>query len=471
MFSGEHDHDVISFAFSPDGRYITTGGRSANAQVWSLETGQVVQTLDVGTVAPQVEAMAYCPDGSRLVVADIMFDAVTGQEMFSLHGHAHGILRLAWNADGTRVITASYDGTVRVWDVTPLHELFAHSVHGGMVYDVAYSPDGRLLATAGRDGNAILWAAESGDPVQVLAGHSDVVNGVAFSPGGQLLATTGADRSVILWETATGQKLRALIGHDADRPGGTPMFRGVMAAAFSPQCMDAVGAVAAQCPLATVGLDGQLIIWDALTGQRLFGYQEAIGGLKSVAFSPDGKLLAIGSTGQPEDTIGTATVLDAASGEILSTMPGHAGWVWDLAFSPEGERLATVDFWGVGRVWNVATGEPLIELAGPPSGFSVAYCSQGTRLATGSGDGTNTLWDAESGLPLLSLGGQTDPVGGIVCSPDGGYLATAGFDGTVRVYAVEPGRLLALARSRLTRSFTLEECQTYLHRETCPTSP
>ena len=471
IFSGEHDYDVISFAFSPDGRYIAAGGRSATVQVWDLESGQIHQALAVGAISPQVEAIAYSPDGTRLAVAGIMFDAITGQEQFWLRGHTHGILHLAFNADETRLITASYDGTTRVWDITPAHELFAWSAHGGMVYDVAYSPDGALLATAGRDGSAVVWDAESGDALQVLAGHSDVVNGVAFSPDGQVLATASADRSVILWETATGQKMRTLIGHDADRPGGIPMFRGVMAAAFSPQCLGAAGAPAEPCPLATVGMDGQLIVWDAATGQRLFDYQEAIGGLKSVAFGPGGKLLAIGSTGEPENSIGTATVLEVTSGEILSTMPGHAGWVWDLAFSPDGGRLATVDFRGIGKVWDVATGDRLGELAGPPSGFSLTFCSPGTRLATGSGEGTITLWDAEAGLPLLSLAGHSEPIGGIACSPDGGYLATAGFDGTTRVFVLQSDRLLALARSRLTRPLALEECQEYLHMEECPAVP
>ena len=109
-----------------------------------------------------------------------------------------------------------------------------------------------------------------------------------------------------------------------------------------------------------------------------------------------------------------------------------------------------------------------VELAGPPSGFSVTFCPKGSRFVTGSGEGTITLWEAESGLPLLSLGGQTDPIGGVACSPDGEYLATAGFDGTTRVFVVQPDRLLTLARSRLTRSFTLEECQKYLHLEQCP---
>ena len=112
-----------------------------------------------------------------------------------------------------------------------------------------------------------------------------------------------------------------------------------------------------------------------------------------------------------------------------------------------------------------------VELTGPPSGFSVAYCPEGTYLAAGSGAGTTTLWDAESGLPLLTLSGHVDPVGGLAYSPDGSSVATAGFDGTTRVYVVAPDRLLDLARSRLTRPFTPEECQKYLHLEQCPDAP
>ncbi|HSJ59223.1 MAG TPA: WD40 repeat domain-containing protein, partial [Anaerolineae bacterium] len=467
-FSGEHDYDVISFAFSPDGSRLAAGVRSETLPVWDVERGQIAQELPIGRVAPQVEAIAYSQDGTRLAVADILFDVATGRELFRLHGHQHGISRLAFNADDTRLITASYDGTVRLWDLTPAHELFARPAHGGMVWDVAYSPDGTLLATAGIDGSAILWEAGSGHPVHVLAGHTDVVHGVAFSPDGQLVATTSADQSVILWQAATGQKLRTLIGHGDDKPGGIPLARGVMAAAFSPACLEATGVASQPCPLATVGMDGKLIVWDSQTGETLFDYQDAVGGLKSVAFSPDGKLLAIGSTGEPENPIGTATILEVASGDILSTMPGHAGWVWDLAFSPDGQRLATVDYRGVGRVWDVHTGETLVMLTGPPSGFSVAFCSTGDRLATGSGDGTITLWDAATGLPLLSLSGHEAPVGALACSPGGDYVATAGFDGTTRVFVVQPDRLVALARSRLTRSFTPEECIKYLHMDKCP---
>jgi WD40 repeat protein len=91
-------------------------------------------------------------------------------------------------------------------------------------------------------------------------------------------------------------------------------------------------------------------------------------------------------------------------------------------------------------------------------------------LATGT-DQAAILWDAGSGLPLLSLGNIVGPVFSVAFSPDGKYVAASGWDGTAHVYVVRPEDLLALARSRVTRSLTTEECQKYLHAETCPAVP
>jgi WD40 repeat protein/transcriptional regulator with XRE-family HTH domain len=467
VHSHEFSFNVVSFAFNPDGKRVAAGGRGASITVWDTTTGRDVLTLPSAAATGEVRAIAFSPDGSRLVTATIVWDAATGKELFRLLGHMGNITGLAFNADGTRLITGSVDGIVSLWDLSPSHEWLTIQPTG-LGYGAAISPDGKLLATTSADKTAVLWDLASGRAVRTLSGHTDVVNGAAFSPDGKVLATIGADRNVILWDVASGELVRTLTGHTQDKPGTVPALRGVIAAAFSPRCASASSAMPGGCPLAAVGMDGQLIVWDALTGQKLLTYQDAIGGLRSVAFSPDGKLLAVGNTGEFSNPVGATTILDAATGAVIRTLPGFLGWTWGVAFSPDGKRLASVNYWGAGKVWDVSTGEELVSLKGLSSGCSASFSPDGALIATGNCDGVVTIWDAQSGLPLFPLTGLAGPVLSLAFSSDGKYLAATSIVGGTGVYVVPPEDLLGLAESRLTRTLTEEECQQYLHMAACP---
>ena len=190
------------------------------------------------------------------------------------------------------------------------------------------------------------------------------------------------------------------------------------------------------------------------------------GSVRDVAFSPDGARLATAS----DD--GTAKLWGAASGEELLTLRGHEGSVRDVAFSPDGARLATASWDGTAKLWGAASGEELLTLRGHESiVWGVAFSPDGARLATASRDSTAKLWDAASGEELLTLRGHESFVNGVAFSPDGARLATVGADGTVQVYAMRIEDLLSLARSRLTRDLTPEECRRYLHVAECPPLP
>jgi hypothetical protein len=190
------------------------------------------------------------------------------------------------------------------------------------------------------------------------------------------------------------------------------------------------------------------------------------GDVGSVAFSPDGKRLASG-------LYQTAKVWDAESGKELLTLGGHSDTVNSVAFGPDGKRLATASGLDqTAKVWDAESGKELLTLRGHLSRVnSVAFRPDGKRLATASVDQTAKVWDAESGKELLTLRGHSSAVYSVAFSPDGKRLASASSDRTVQVYALDVRELLNLARSRITRILTANECERYFQSKTCPPLP
>jgi WD40 repeat protein len=153
------------------------------------------------------------------------------------------------------------------------------------------------------------------------------------------------------------------------------------------------------------------------------------------------------------------------------TLTGHIDAVREIAFSPDGARLATASFDGSVKVWDASSGRELRTFSGHnASVFGVVFSPDGKTIATASGDKTAKLWDANTGDVLLTLHAPNG-LTGVAFSPDGSQLATAGRDGTNRIYLLKVEDLAALAKQRVTRSLTTEECQQYLHIATCPTEP
>jgi WD40 repeat protein len=205
---------------------------------------------------------------------------------------------------------------------------------------------------------------------------------VAFSPDGQRLATASGDTARV-WDAATGQELTKIIQHGA---------RGVRTVAFSPDGQR----------LATIsnGYNGARV-WDAATGRELFGLSHI--NINSVVFSPDSQRLATVANGSftfpggPNDDVygKTVRVWNAATGQELFQL-SHEGVVWSVAFSPDGQRLATADMDKTAWVWDAATGRELARINHESEVWSVAFSPDGQRLATASGDTVRVwLWRAE----------------------------------------------------------------------------
>jgi len=163
----------------------------------------------------------------------------------------------------------------------------------------------------------------------------------------------------------------------------------------------------------------------------------------------------------------TAKLWDLSSGQQLREFQGHTLRVFRAVFSPDGTRLATSSSDGTAKVWDVATGQAQFTLSGHTGGVQVAYSLDGSRLAT-SAIGAAKVWDASTGRELLSLSIPSGWGTRVAFSPDGARLAVASTDTSVHIYLLHLDDLVKLAHARLTRSWTVQECQQFLHLGQCP---
>ncbi len=298
--------------------------------------------------------------------------------------------------------------------------------HKGAVTGVAFNQDGSLLASGGEDSAIRLWDVSSGEMLVALEGHSDIVTSVAFSPDGSRLATASMDDTMKLWDVATGTELVTIDKHSEVVRGEAEVLSHVTSVAFSPD----------GSRLASGACDKMVKLWDVATGEELTTLPGHEWGVISVAFSPDGSLLA--SLGED----GTVKLWDVKTDVELAPLQMPSEGVTSVAFSPDGSRLATGGH--DVKLWDLVSGEELTTFKGHSSKVnSVAFSPDGSRLATGSGDQTVKFWDVETGKELARLQGHSNLVTSVAFSPDGSRLASASADQTVKLWNIATGKELA----------------------------
>lgn len=388
---------------------------------WGLPTAPaaLLRVLE-GHTSP-VYAIAFSPNGSRLASASSdgtlrLWDTASGHTVEILKGHRGTVNAVTFSRDGSRLASASSDGTARLWDAVRGDALATMKGHTGAVTRVKFSPDGSHLASASWDGTVRLWDAGDGRPRAALLGHTGFLTALAFSPDGSQLASASNDGTVRLWEPTTGRPIAALEGHAG----------AVNAVAFSPD----------GSRIASAGTDRTVRLWDAAAGAPTALLEGHTRTVKALAFSPDGSLLASASW---DETVG---LWNALEGHPAASLVGHTGFTTAVAFSPDGCQLASASNDGTVRLWDTADGRPIAVLEGHTGAVTaLAFSPTGSQLTSAGNDGTIRLWSAAGSRSTAARPGHIGKVTAVASSPDGFRLASAGNDRTVRLWDARDGHL------------------------------
>ncbi|MDZ7968696.1 MAG: serine/threonine-protein kinase [Nostoc sp. DedSLP03] len=347
-----------------------------------------------GTLS-SVNALAISPDGHTLASASDdknikLWDLNTKKVLASLSGHTHAVKSVTFSPDGQILATASDDKTIKLWQFDTLKEICTLWGHAHAVKSVAFSPDGQILASGSWDKTIKLWDVNTGREICTIAGHQLKVNSVAFSPQGQLLASTSYDRTIRLWQITrgggAGGRLAASVAEREqgdmdsaelkDRPQGT---KEISPFPLPPAPLPHFPLPPAPCPFPSAPLPH----FPRLLG-TLSGHAWAV---LTVAFSPDGQILA---TGSDDNTI---KLWDVNTGQLICTLVGHSWSVVAVAFTADGETLLSASCDKTVKLWRVSTAEEIVTLSGHVDSVSAVAVSKVTQLiASGSRDKTIKLW-------------------------------------------------------------------------------
>jgi WD40 repeat protein len=444
-----------SLTFTPDGKSLVAASNTGEVDLWDVARRAKTATLQPPSTTPSapLAAVAVSPDGKTIAfgVETLqggspgvrLWSTATRQVTQTLKASASGVSSVAFSPSGRQLGAGSLDGTVRLWDLhVPSAPIGTFAGHRYPVEHVTFSPDGKTLASTSDDGSIGLWDTQA----STLGGLANTSIATAFSPDGKTLA--------ISTSTTIGPAI-ALYRMPARTLAGLLPVKSIAALAFSPD-----GKTLA---VASANAGDAVQLWDVATrnlaGTLRTGMATRI---NSLVFSPDGTMLAVSAvqdtTMQVWSVAGLTMLRKFGITDKTQYPPQLGGGVFMVAFSPDGRLLAVVGIDGVVRVYKVP-GFTLVSYFHPlDSTSSLAFSHDGRLLALGSSDGNVYLFAMPpasqlSPVPASEQSAKNSPwpAGTLAGSSKQIFdvhfltstlLIAGGTDGVVRFWAVPavPGR-------------------------------
>ncbi|WP_426531805.1 hypothetical protein [Bradyrhizobium sp. McL0615] len=464
--------NILSLTFSADGSHLAAGSLRSVAGVYDTKTGSLVARLgkDLNNTQPSlgaVTSIAFFPDDSRVVaghergeveVWDWIGKPEIERDEFA-KAHNGSVVAIAFSPNGDSALTASYDGTMALWDVDrasrTLKPPSVSRPHTNKVTAAKFSPNGDLILTASADGTVKVWKKwDLSKEFYKLAPFHRPVTTAEFSPDGNFVLASSSDGTSRVWRLESVD--RRVIG---DLPKSTIRFAGFLPGTdrVNTVSLDGrstiwdmsgtritwktsrganLGATSADGKwIATGSSRGEIELFDVSSGgsRRLLGHKRQINTLQ---FSPDGLTLLSGS----DD--GTLRIWDLNSKVSLRTYDANAGPVRTAEFSSDGKKVLSLSDDGVARLWDVTTGSALTSLKGKDPIVQARIAPTGHLVATVSQEGGVTLWSAATAQVLLTWPSNKSGTRSVAFAPDEGTIASGEASGELQTWNVKSGSLL-----------------------------
>lgn len=413
-----HTGQVFSAAFSPDGKYIVSGGDDHTIKIWDAATGRELRKFACHD--SNVRAVAFSPDGKKIISASWdksirLWDIETGREIMSLNGHNMMVNAVVFSSDGRFALSGSIDDKMKLWDVSSGREMRTFSGHAGIVYAVALSPDGKYALSGCHDKTMRLWDAETGLQIKSFNIHEDLVSAVAFSPDGKHALSGSFDGAIVLWDIASGKPRKAFTGHENP----------ISSVVFSPD---------GRYVLSGSG-DKTVRLWDVASGKEIKKFSGHQGAVRCVDFSADGRYALSASADR------TLILWNIASGRKVKVFKGYANFVECAAVSPDGAYALSGDHGSATlRLWELSTGRLRREFKGLAYGVIFAdFLPDGKSVLAGNGEGIFKIWNIETGAEEKTSGGHTMVVDAFAMSTDKKKIISGDRNGVIILRDVVSG--------------------------------
>ncbi len=434
---------IRTAAFSPDGRHLVLPGENAKQllTIWSIETGERIAIRDTPELSRGsfLSSVAYSPDGQRIAAGTkygklFLLDGATGAQITASDQLRFTISHILFSQNGRWLFAAGSSSNIYQLDVEEMiqsgdaNNSVVRSFGGAVntINTVAYSPDGQGVITADNRGTITVWDPNTGEVLRTLREGRNGVKEMALSRDGSLLAARWLRGRIAIVDTQSGELVTTLRTDEPDS-----LYGSIFGIAWSP---DGTRIAAIE----SIKSDKRLLVWDVVDGKQVVQTPlRSVLFWSAIKYSPDGRHLITSISDGP-------TIWDARTGSLVRVLSGPDSAALTVAYSHDGSRIAA-GFAGTNEivVWNARNGRRLASFKPHTDQiWSVQFSADDTHLVASSADSKISIINLQS-RSVQTLRGHLAGVNSFALSPDGIRIASSGYDGTLRWWSTETGRLLA----------------------------